>query len=419
MGFFERIKKKERIEQTVNSFFKTINAYTPCFTTFEGGIYESELCRAAIHTFAQHVSKFKPEVLGNGNKQLERKLQFKPNPIMDTKKFLYRLATIYSVDNNALIAPLTDYTGTKITGYYPLLPEKSQIVDLDGNKYIRYQLTPSEWGAVELERCGILTQYQYKDEYFGSSNTVAMRPTLELIHAQNQGIIEGIKNSAAIRFLAKISGALKPKDIEAERKRFVENNLSTSNNGGVMMFDSKYEDVKQIDSKPYVVNPTQMSQIRENVYTYFGVNQDVLQNKYNSSTWNAYYEGKLEPFALELSLVMTNMTFTGHEIAYGNQILFTANRLQYLEPQEKLNVVTQLFDRGMLTQNMGLEIFNLPTIGPDGDKFYIRKEYWDTSKPIDTKKESQGDNNNADQTGTTIQDNGNAVSNSEPKKDQQ
>lgn len=38
-----------------------------------------------------------------------------------------------------------------------------------------------------------------------------------------------------------------------------------------------------------------------------------------------------------------------------------------------------MFDRGFLSHNMGLEIYNLPPV-EGGDKFYIRKEYSETTK---------------------------------------
>ena len=163
-----------------------------------------------------------------------------------------------------------------------------------------------------------------------------------------------------------------------------------------MIFDQKYEDVRQIESKPYVVNHEQVEQIKENVFNYFGTNEAILQNKFNSQQWNAYYEGKIEPFAIQLSLVHSNMTFSEREIAFGNHIIFTANRLQYLSNTEKLQTVTQLFDRGFLTQNQGLEIFNMAGIGPEGDKRFIRREYAETNKldnPIEY-VEQEGDEAN-------------------------
>lgn len=385
MGLFDSIRKKEKMEQKIRDYFQLMNAYVPTFTTFEGGVYEMELTRAAIHSFATHVSKLKPEVKGQNNGNLERMLQFKPNHLMDTKKYLYRLATVYMTDNTAFIAPLYDEL-FNIIGYYPLLTSKCRIVELEGKRYVRYDFGNGQHGSVELERIGIMNQFQYKNEVFGESNSCLL-PTMDLIHTQNQGIIEGVKNGASLRFVAKLANALKPEDLKAEKERFCRDNLSSSNNGGVLLIDQKYEEVKQIDSKPFVVNPLQMGQIKENVFNYFGTNENILQNKFNSDEWSAYYEGKIEPFAIEASLVHTNMTFSPREVAFGNQIIFTANRLQYMSNNEKLNTVTQLFDRGFITHNEGLEIFNMKPV-EGGDKRYIRREYIETNKlgDVDVKK---------------------------------
>jgi len=374
MGLFNSIRKKEKIETKVNSYFQTLNAYTPTFTTFEGSIYEMELTRAAVHNFATHCSKLKPEVKGSGNQAFARMLQYKPNPLMDTKKYLYRLATCYAVDNTTIIAPLHDSSYEKIVGYYPLATTKARIFDYQGIKYIRYELEPGNYGVFRLDESGIMNQFQYKNELFGESNR-CLQPTMELIHTNNQGIMEGVKSSATLRFLAKIAQTLKPDDLEAERKRFVDSNFSASNAGGVMLIDAKYEDVKQLQTNQYTVDAAQMSQIKENVFNYFGTNEKILQNNFTSDEWGAYYEGKIEPFAIEASLVHTNMTFTPHEVAFGNEIIFTANRLQYASNKEKLDIVTQLFDRGFLTHNQGLEVFNMASIGEIGENRYIRKEY--------------------------------------------
>ena len=374
MGLFDSIRKKEKIENKVNSYFQTMNAYTPSFTTFEGSIYEMELTRAAIHSFATHCSKLKPEVSGSGNQTFARMLQYKPNSLMDTKKYLYRLATSYMVDNTAIIAPLYDASYENIIGFYPLATPKVRIQEANGIKYIRYEFEPGNFGVFRLDDAGIMNQFQYKNEIFGESNA-CLYPTMELINTNNQGIVEGVKSSATLRFLAKIAQTLRPDDLEKERKRFVETNFNSSNAGGVMLIDAKYEDVKQLQTNQYTIDSAQMSQIKENVFNYFGTNEDILQNKFTSDQWGAYYEGKIEPFAIEASLVHTNMSFTPHQIAFGNNIIFTANRLQYASNQEKLNIVTQLFDRGFLTHNQGLEVFNMASIGEAGEKRYIRKEY--------------------------------------------
>ena len=405
MGLFDSIRKKEKIEGKVQNYFQTLNAYSPVFTTFEGSIYEMELTRAAIHSFATHCSKLKPEVKGSGNKAFARMLQYKPNPLMDTKKYLYRLATTYAVDNTAIIAPLFDSSYEKINGFYPLATPKIRFVEIEGVKYIRYEFEPGNFGVFRLDDAGIMNQFQYKNELFGESNNCLL-PTMELIHTNNQGIIEGVKSSATLRFLAKIAQTLKPSDIEAERKRFVESNFNSSNAGGVMLVDARYEDVKQLNTNQYTVDAGQMEQIKENVFNYFGTNEKILQNNFTSGEWGAYYEGKIEPFAIEASLVHTNMTFTPHEVAYGNEIIFSANRLQYASIEEKINIVTQLFDRGFIDHDQGLEIFQMPPLGGElGKKRYIRKEYgladyeqqptdaYVEQEPATTTEEKEGEGN--------------------------
>ena len=377
MGVFETIFKKPKADIKADGYFRMLNGYQPVFTSAPESIYEMELTRAAIHSFASFCSKLKPEISGSARRDLERVLQFRPNPFMDTSKFLYRTATILSVQNTAFIVPVENEVGDLI-GYYPVMPSRCEVLDHNGKPYLRYTFTNGQRAAIEFERVGILTNFQYKDDFFGESNA-AFRPTMELINMQNQGIINGVKNSASIRFLAKIANMIKPEDITKERERFTADNLSPDNQSGMVIYDAKFADVKPIESKAFVVNAAQMQQINENVFDYFGTNVHILQNDYTEDQWNAYYEGKIEPFAIQLSLVMSNMTYSVREQSFGNAIYFTANRLQYASNKTKLEISTQLFDRGLINRNGVMDIWNMAHV-ENGDKYYIRKEYAEVSE---------------------------------------
>ena len=158
-----------------------------------------------------------------------------------------------------LIVPIEDEFGGLI-GYYPLLPQRCEVVEYNGAPFLRYTFGSGQKAAIEFERVGVMTQFQYTDDFFGESNA-ALRPTMQLIHTQNQGIINGVKNSASIRFLAKVANMLKPEDITKERKRFTADNLSAENQSGMVIYDAKFADVKPIESKPFTVNAAQMAQI--------------------------------------------------------------------------------------------------------------------------------------------------------------
>lgn len=132
-----------------------------------------------------------------------------------------------------------------IAGYYPLLPQRCEVVEYKGAPFLRYTFANGQRAAIEFERVGVLTQFQYSDDFFGESNA-ALRPTMQLIHTQNQGIINGVKNSASIRFLAKVANMLKPEDITKERKRFTADNLSADNQSGMVIYDAKFADVSRL-----------------------------------------------------------------------------------------------------------------------------------------------------------------------------
>ena len=383
MGLLEKLFPRRKDADKVEGYFKTLTAYNPVFTTFEGGVYEVMQTRAAIHAFATHISKLKPEIVGSRNEKLARILSHRPNPYMNTSQFLYRTATIYAATNNAFIVPLYGPDYQTITGYYPLCPERVEIVQVQGKPYLRYMFANGQRAAVELENAGVLTQMQFKNDFFGDSNAGVIDPTLKLIDIQNQGIVQAVKNGATLRFIAKLAQTLKDSTIREERARLREENLAAENTGGIFLVDAKYSDVKQIDSKAFVVDAEQMKIINENVYNYFGVNEYILQNKFNEEQFNAWYEGKLEPFIVQLGLALTNMTFSDHEIAFGNEIMFSANRLQYASTNAKLQVSQQLFDRGILSQNDVCDIWQLPHI-EGGDKRYIRGEYKDNGAKEDT-----------------------------------
>ena len=128
-----------------------------------------------------------------------------------------------------------------------------------------------------------------------------------------------------------------------------------------------------------------MKLVEKNVYQYFMVNEDVLQNKAYGDAWSAFYEGAIEPFAVQFSEVLTKMLFTFREQSQGNEIMLTANRLQYMTNKDKLNVSSQLLDRGVMSINDIRDIWNLPPV-EGGEARIIRGEYWNADEKINEER---------------------------------
>ena len=132
-----------------------------------------------------------------------------------------------------------------------------------------------------------------------------------------------------------------------------------------------------------------MTMIQKNVYEYFGVNENILQNKIYGNEWSAFYEGAIEPFAIQFSEVMTRMLFTFREQGTGNMVMATSNRLQYMTNADKLNVSAQLLDRGIISINDAREIWNLPPV-EGGDTRIIRGEYYSVDEKVGEENGNEG-----------------------------
>ena len=295
MGLFDKIfgKKPEPQGQYMGQY-KLLNGYTPVFKRYEGSIYESELVRAAINAIAVNIGKLQVTIQGSAKPALQTKLKKAPNELQTWSQFLSRLATILYVHNTAFIVPVYDDYG-EVSGIYSVLPDRCEVVQYKVGKlikpYLRYKFRWGETAAVELENCGIMTRFQYRNDLFGESNH-ALLPTMDLISIQDQGIKEGVKSAASFKWVAKMTNFAKADDIKKERLRFSTENFGRdADGGGLLLFPNTYSDIKQVEAKPFIVDAEQEKLIRENVFNYFGVNEDVLQSKAYGDAWSAFYEG--------------------------------------------------------------------------------------------------------------------------------
>lgn len=381
MGLFEKVFGTKADRQLATTTFQTLTAYQPVFTSWSGKLYESELVRSAINARAVHISKLKFEIVGPAQPKLQTQLRRRPNPFQTWSQFLYRCSTILDADNTLFIVPVTDRTGATV-GIYPVLPAYARMMDYKGEPWIEYRFSNGKTALVEFSRCGVATKFQYRDDFMGESNH-ALDDTMRLIDIQKKGITEAIKTSAAFRFMAKLQNFTKPEDLAKERKRFDKENLS-GEGGGLLLFPNTYNDIKQIESKNFVVDSEQMKLINDNVYNYFGVNEEILRNQAYGDKWAAFYESAVEPFAIQIAEVLTNMLLSDREQT-DTTITLSSNRLQYLSNTEKLNISSQMLDRGVMNADEVREMWNLPPLPEhQGEAYRIRAEYVEVNEGSQT-----------------------------------
>ena len=391
MGLLEKIFGSKSKEQTPapSVGWRTFTELNPVFTSYEGGIYEMEIIRAVIQRFADACSKLKPEVRGvenlnqmngamedapkaTGMDSIQRIIKTNPNSMMTWPQFLARCATLYEIDDTIFIAKVYGRDMRTVKGIYPVVCAFAEVIDAGGEPFVRFHYATGDTMAVPLSDVAIVSKFQYRSEFFGETNCLG--PTMQLIHAQNEAQENAIKNGAKVRFIGKLTGQVREDDMAKKRDRFMEDNFTSSNNGGMLVYDQTWDNVQQITPQSYTMSADEMALINSNVYNYFGINEDILQNHYSEDTWGAWYEGRIEPFAVKLGESLTRLIYTDTQIVHGKHIEFSSNRLAYASNASKRNMVRDMVDRGLMSINEGREVLQLPPV-VDGDIRVIRGEY--------------------------------------------
>ena len=140
-----------------------------------------------------------------------------------------------------------------------------------------------------------------------------------------------------------------------------------NNGAGVIVTDNKYDYVP-ITDKQTPLPSAQLAYIKGEIYDYYGTNEVIVQNKETPEQADAFYDGELKPFFMQLSQGFTNCFFTSRELGFGNEIAAEGNKLQYAKLSDKLAAVKYLSEIGGLMLDQALVTLGFPPIGGDEGK---------------------------------------------------
>ncbi len=359
--------------------YKTFTEQSPFFHSWDGTLYEQAQTRAIIECIATACSKLKPEFVTPEGSQgsiprVQKLFTAWPNDVMDWPTFLRRVFTILLTETTAYVVPGYDDRDGSIISLWPMKPSYTEVVDYEGEPWMRFHLLTGEVQAYPFYDVAILTRFQLDSDIYGGGNK-PLTPTLRLMDAQRQAEEIALKTGADIRFIGKLTTLTHEDDLEKKRNRFAESNLSPRNKSGLMLYDSTIDELKQVNPQNFTIDPDEMSRIDKALYSYFTINEKILSASFTEAEWAAFYELCIEPKAIALGAALTKMLLTPTQVRKGNHIMFSSGYLEYATPESKLKVATNGLDRGVYTINEVRDIFQLPHI-PGGDVRMIRGEYY-------------------------------------------
>ena len=372
--------KKDQIKTYTQ--FQELGTFKSYFGSFGNDIYASDDVRTCIRALSEHTSKANPRCT---DKRIERLLSLAPNKYMNGKDFLAKLRNILEVKNTAFVYIERDNTG-KAIGFYPVPYQTFEAVEYKNGLFVQFNFsgTAATQLTIPWEDLAVLRKDYLNSDISGESNAPLLG-TLDVIGTLDKGLQNAVKSTANLRGILKSTkGMLAPEDRKKQQEAFVKDYLNIENEGGIASLDATQE-FKEINMKPTTASAEEVSAYREKIYRYFGVNEAIIESKYTEAQYDAFYESRIEPVLVALSLELTRKLFTEREIAFGAEVWYESNRLQYASAKTKISMVA-LVDRGLMTPNEYRALFNMaPYEG--GDEFVLRL---DTSKTGDTSDDGTG-----------------------------
>lgn len=365
-SFFETVFGKRENKKELNSY-KVLNGYEAFFSLWGKNIYDSKVARTAIDRIATHSAKLTPKHIQNDvNHPIKGDINFllqnRPNPIMSTYDFIYKVVSQLYTYNNAFIYIQKDSKGF-IKGFYPILSYEDKLLqDRAGKVYLKFKFINNKDYTLPYLDIIHLRRFYNEDDFWGSSNKI-IDTDLETAHISNEGIKNAIKMSNSLKGILNFTNAmLKPEDIKKNRDIFVKDFLGTGNGSGIGALDTKAT-FEPINMKPITLDDEQLKRVNSNIYDYFGISEEIIRNDYTPEKWNAFFEGVIEPLSIQLGEAFTNAIFNERSIKEGHRIIFTTHRLQYASLDQKVNLLKTILPYGLVTKDTALELLDMHPIG--------------------------------------------------------
>lgn len=352
--------------------FRLLSSYDSSFTPFSGRAWDIGTVRGAVDAWARNAAKIQPQHIRRGDGRREalgdsmtRILQIKPNQYMTAYAFYYRVAAQFLVYNNAFILPVFD--GERLTALYPINAQRVDLVEHMGGMYARLTFSTGSVYTVPYEQLVHLRRHYLDNDIFGDDNRPLI-PTLETADAFNKNMSKFARLISIIRGILEASTVTKAEDLSKRRDEFVRDNFRMENNeSGIIITDNKYK-YTPINQKETPIPTGQLEFVRREIHDYFGVNEAIVQNKATPEEMDAFYQGQLVPFYVQLAQGLTNALFTGRERGFGHEIICELNRIQFETLARRTEAAQFLTNIGALELDQVLEIFGFPPIGGEEGK---------------------------------------------------
>lgn len=362
--------EKKTVLEPQTTQFRLLNTFENYFSPAPKNLYDDITFRTCVDFIAKQCAMFNVQhIIRNSTVEIQKDslsklLEFKPNEYMTTYDFLYKVISSLYVNNNAFIKIKTNVNG-EIVGLYPLSYSSLELREYNNELYVKFYFNGVYETVPYVELIHLRRHFNTHD-ILGDSNNIS--DNIKILTCLKQALESAVKNSTKLKGIIKLSGILKTSDKEKLLDTF-DNNLTSKTGSGHAILDNSAE-YQELKNNQDTANNEQMEFIRDDVLSYLGLTNEMLQGKYTAEDYQAFAQAVLQPLMKQLSQEFTTKLFTLAERAIGHEIIFTQNNLQYISIDSKINLISKLQPAGCLTINEIRELFGFEKIS-DGDVIQV------------------------------------------------
>ena len=368
--------KTQNVEVSKSAF--VLNGI-PYYTNDTSDLYDIGLARSCIHTIATHCAKLQPKHMIDNVIQENSKLQYllgiRPNKYMSSYDFMYKTVSMLYTSNNAFI--FCNYENGLIEGLYPVPYNSLELLENNNDYYARFRCNNMTF-VLPYEQLIHIRRHFNSDDFMGSSQRIAMHPTIKMSNAISESVVNGVRNSNGLRGILKASSLVNDADLDKEVQKFTYKYLDISNTSQIAGLDNRL-DFQQLKVEPVVINEGQMQAVSNDMFRYFNVSENIVQSKYTESEYNAFYNSCIEPLAIQISIELTSKLFTQNQIKTGNKIILSAERMGFASMDTRVKAIETLMPLGIFSINESRKLMELSDV-ENGDKHLLSLNYVDLDK---------------------------------------
>ena len=250
-----------------------------------------------------------------------RVLTYKPNPAQNGSQFIKEAVTRLLLDNNVFIEPLFDYKSGALKNIY-VIPSQYFRMELSTNlssAYVQF-LDAKNNPTTRYNLDDIIYISRFCSLFGSGENKLGLYETvLKSLAEQIVNVARPDKPRAILQSNQNGQGQLKEKDkkgtMESVRANFADNVQ------GLVYFDKMWT-VTPINWTENEVNQALMQLVINIVYNYFGMNENIMNNKASEIEMAMFVNTTIKPLALQFEREFTNKLFTENEYYFGHRIEF-------------------------------------------------------------------------------------------------